>query len=81
MASLRQVPLRKDDMDTKTREHVWREIRMTPVFLIQDDDGNPIAVEDPTQESQIQVGCLTCNMGMDEGAGVACPGQDLFGDD
>lgn len=73
MASLRKVP-----MNTKTREHQWVEMRVTPVILCPDDDGNPIAVGDPSKEPQVTVGCFSCNMGMDEGFGIDCPGQDLF---
>lgn len=64
--------------DTKTRAHQWVEMRVTPVALFPDDEGQPIAVAIPGKESQVTVGCFACNMGMDEGADVPCPGQDLF---
>lgn len=68
-------------MDTKTRQHNWVEMRVTPVILCPDDDNNPIAVADPSKETEVTVGCFTCNMGMDEGFGVDCPGQDLFSEE
>ena len=64
-------------MDTKVREHQWVEMRVTPVTLAPDDEGNPIAIS-TGKESQITVGCFACSMGMDEGFEIACPGQDLF---
>jgi len=67
--------------DTITREHQWVEMAVTPVILCPDDDGNPIAVAIPGKESQITVGCFACNMGMDEGFSISCPGQDLFDED
>lgn len=65
---------------TKTKEHQWMEMKVTPVVLFSDEDGNPVPVAIPDQEPGVQVGCFVCNMGMSEGFGVDCPGHDLFDD-
>lgn len=57
---------------TKTRRHQWVEIKVTPIEVI---DGVPVPVG---KDSQVTVGCFACNMGMDEGQAIECPGQDLF---
>lgn len=75
MASLRKVPMN----ETQVREHQWVEMRVTPVALVDAGEG-PVAV--PTgKEPQITVGCFACNMGVDEGFGISCPGQDLFAEE
>lgn len=72
MASLREVPMN----ETQVREHQWVEMKVTPVTLMEGPDG-PVAVA-TGKEPQITVGCFACNMGVDEGFGISCPGQDLF---
>jgi hypothetical protein len=67
--------------DTDTRQHTWREIRVTPVTVMPGLDGEPITIELPDEAPSVQVGCFTCNMGLEEGYEVGCPGQDLFEDD
>jgi hypothetical protein len=66
--------------EIKVREHQWCEMKVTPVTLVPDDEGNPIAISSG-KESRVTVGCFACNMGMDEGFGIECPGQDLFEED
>ena len=63
-------------MRTKTREHEWMEMKVTPVAVV-DMDGEPEVVS-KGDEPHIRVGCFVCNMGLAEGFGIPCPGQDLF---
>lgn len=64
---------------TKVREHQWVEMTVTPVTILGvDDHGHPVVMPTPMKETQTTVGCFACNMGLDEGLTVACPGQDLF---
>lgn len=60
------------------REHQWVEMSVTPVTIMRDDDGKPVPIATPGKEAQTTIGCFACNMGLDEGKDVSCPGQDLF---
>lgn len=67
-------------MKTQTRQHRWMEIKMTRVILMPplEEGGPPMVVADPEFQSEETVGCVVCNMGLDEGKNIECPGQDLF---
>lgn len=53
---------------------------MTRVILMPplEEGGPPMVVADPEFQSEETVGCVVCNMGLDEGKNIECPGQDLF---
>lgn len=67
----------RTEMRTEVKQHQWVEMKVTPVEVITDRYGNHIPVS-TGKEPQITIGCFACNMGLDEGAEVGCPGQDLF---
>lgn len=60
---------------TKVRPHQWVEMKVTPVEVI---DGVVVPIG---KEPQVTVGCFACNMGLNEGEHVECPGQDLFSEE
>lgn len=66
--------------EVQVREHQWVEMTVTPVVLLTGDEGQPVPVASG-KEPQVTIGCFACNMGMDEGFGISCPGQDLFSED
>lgn len=66
---------------TAVREHAWKEIKVTPVTVMRGVNGSPITLSTPGEEATSTIGCFTCNMGLDEGFDVECPGQDLFDED
>lgn len=65
--------------DVLVRKHQWTEMRVTPVEVFANPDGTH-AIVPIGATPQVRVGCFACNMGIDEGLEVACPGQDLFDD-
>lgn len=65
--------------DTTTLAHEWVEMVVTPVEVII-HEGEPVVL--PAGEpSEITIGCFRCNMGLDEGVSISCPGEDLFTED
>lgn len=59
---------------TEVGNHRWVEIRVTQVTLLRDDDGDPVPICLPDQEPEVTYGCFTCNMGLEQGHNVPCPG-------
>lgn len=69
-----------DTLDTPVKHHTWSQIILVPVEIVPDPkDGEPVlfidqetcyrlATEDP------RVGCLDCNMSLDEGWDTPCEG-------
>ena len=78
MAALRPVLM---SAETKMRQHQWVEMVVTPVDVLPDmDEGHPVTVPSGATP-KVTVGCFSCNMGLSEGFGIPCPGQDLFEED
>lgn len=62
--------------EVKVRRHQWVEMVVTPVEVVN-FEGQPKVVPSG-KEPRVTVGCFACNMGLDEGFTIDCPGQDLF---
>lgn len=59
-------------------EHDWAQIIITPMILLGlDPEHGAVAVPDPAGEEQVRYGCMLCNMGVEEGSTLPCPGFDI----
>lgn len=59
--------------------HVWVQILMLPVEILPDpSDGEPVILYDDDQyqhsKDDPRIGCLLCNMSLDQGWDTPCPG-------
>ena len=58
-------------------QHQWMQMIVTPVICVTTDEGS-IMAPDPDGEEQVRYGCFACNMGVEEGMQLPCPGFDIF---
>lgn len=59
-------------------KHDWAQIIITPMILIDlDPELDSVLVVDHEGQEQVRFGCMACNMGVDEGATLPCPGFDI----
>lgn len=63
-------------MSVMTAQHSWVKHVITPVQVLVGDDGNPVLLVDPDQqtlsEEEAAYGCQNCGLSMVEGFGEAC---------
>lgn len=57
---------------TRTKQHVWSKMVVTPVEVMPDDKGQPTEVVVEIGDEQVVIGCFNCNASVDEGWGKDC---------
>jgi hypothetical protein len=62
------------------REHVWVKHTITPVSVLQDDQGEPVVLVDPDQqvisEDNAVYGCDRCGVAMVNNTNTECEDAD-----
>ena len=72
--------LKGEEVPVMTAQHVFVKHTVTPVAILQDDEGEPVVFIDPDQvpvaEESSVFGCQVCGMGVREALESECPGFD-----
>lgn len=67
--------------ETTTKQHIWVKHTITPVHVLQDDDGEPVVIVDPDQipiaEEAAVYGCDLCGVPLWGYVGSECEGEPL----